>query len=115
MAKYNVKELRQKVLDSDDIKYDEVFVSEWDVTLPVKTLSTNEMKIVMKEQNDQIRLMILAVLHGCKTEDGEAVFDPKDLAKFEDGKAFSPITKVASKVLELSGFNEEAVKDAKKG
>ncbi len=43
------------------------------------------------------------------------MFDPKDLAKFEDGKAFSPITKVASKVLELSGFNEEAVKDAKNG
>lgn len=113
MTKFDVKALRDKVMASDDIKYDEVFVSEWDVTLPVKTLSSAEMKKVMKSQDDNIRMMILAVLYGCKTPEGEAVFEEKDLAKFETEKAFGPIAKVASKVLELSGFDEESVKESK--
>src|SRR5690625_4608759 len=106
--KFDVKALRDKVLNSDDIQYDEIYVKEWDVTLPVKTLSTSEMKEVMKYQDDQVRMMILAVLHGCKTEDGEEVFNKTDLAKFEKEKAFGPVTKVATKILEISGFNEEA-------
>ena len=113
MTKFDVKALRDKVMASDDIKFDEVFVPEWDVTLPVKTLSASEMKKVMKYQDDSIRMMILAVLYGCKTKEGEAVFDEKDLAQFEANKAFGPITKVATKVLELSGFDEETVKDSK--
>lgn len=113
MTKFDVKALREKVLASDDIKYDEVYVEEWDVTLPVKTLAGAEMKKVMKFQDDNIRMMILAVLYGCKTREGEAVFEEKDLAKFEADKAFGPIVKVAERVLELSGFNGEAVKDAK--
>lgn len=113
MTKFDVKALRDKVMASDDIKYDEVFVSEWDVTLPVKTLSSAEMKKVMKSQDDNIRMMILAVLYGCKTPEGEAVFEEKDLAQFETNKAFGPIAKVASKVLELSGFDEESVKESK--
>ena len=113
MAKFDVKELRQKVLASDDIKYGEVEVPEWEVTLPIKTLSSAEMKKVMKVQDDNIRMMILAVLYGCKTPEGESVFEERDLAHFEANKAFGPIMKVAEKVLELSGFDAEAVKDSK--
>lgn len=111
--KFDVKAIREKALNSDDIQYDSIYVSEWDVELPVKTLSTSEMKEVMKYQNDQMRMMVLAVLNGCKTEDNEAVFDRKDLAKFENEKAFGPIAKVATKILELSGFNDEAISEAK--
>jgi len=111
--KFDVKALRDKVLNSDDIKYDEVHISEWDVDLPVKTLSSSEMKKVMKYQDDNIRMMIFAVLYGCKTQAGESVFDEKDLAKFEADKAFGPIAKVAGKVMELSGFDAESVADAK--
>lgn len=111
--KFDVKALREKVINSDDIQYESLYVKEWDVELPVKTLSTSEMKKVMEAQDDNVRMMILAVLHGCKTEDGEAVFTGKDLAKFESEKAFGPVTKVATKILELSGFNETAVEEAK--
>lgn len=113
MTKYDVKALRDKVMASDDIKYDEVHVPQWDVDLPIKTLSASEMKKVMKTKDDNIRMMILAVLYGCKTPDGEAVFEEKDLAKFEAEKAFGPIMTVATAILDLSGFDEEAVKDAK--
>lgn len=113
MSKFDVKALREKVLASDDIKYDEVEVAEWGVTLPVKTLSSSEMKKVMKTKDDNIRMMILAILYGCKTPEGEAVFEEKDLAKFEAEKAFGPIMKVAQRVLELSGFDEDSVKESK--
>ena len=113
MAKFDVKALRQKVMTSDDIKHDEIYVSEWDATLPIRTLSSAEMKEVMKHKDDQIRMLILAVLHGCKTPEGEKVFEQTDLAKFEAEKAFGPVAKVARKVLDLSGMDGDEVEDAK--
>ncbi len=114
MAKqYDVKALRKQVLESDDIKYDEVYVEEWDVKLPVKTLSSKEMKEVTKHNSDSIRMAILAVLYGCATEEGERVFDLKDLAAFENDRAFKPLFTVSNKVLDMSGFNEKATDDAK--
>lgn len=112
-TKFDVKALREKVMTSDDIQYDEVYVSEWDVTLPVKTLSTADMKKVYAAKKDEIRMMILAVLYGCKTPDGEAVFQETDLAKFEDDKSFAAIAKVAERVFEISGEGEEQAKAAK--
>lgn len=114
MAKFNVSELRDKVLASDDIKFDEVYVKEWDVTLPVKTLSASEMKEVQKHDKDSIRMMIMAVLYGCKTSSGEAVFKKEDLAKFESEKSLGAIGKVAEKIMELSGMSEDTVQEAKK-
>lgn len=114
MAKqFDVKALREKVMSTDDIKYDSVYVKAWDAELPVKSLSSAEMKEVTKYREDPVRMMIVAVLNGCKTEDGEAVFQPTDLAKFEKEKAFAPIETVAEKILEMSGFDDESVADAK--
>lgn len=113
MAKFDVKALREKVLTTNEIQYDEVYVEEWDVTLPIKTLSAAELKEVTKYSSDNIRMMILALLHGCKTPEGEAVFLPTDLAQFETQKSVGPIAKVATRILEISGMGEDAVKDAK--
>lgn len=112
-AKFDVKALREKVLASNDIQYGEVFVEEWDVTLPVKTLSALEMKEVMKYQSDSVRMTIIALLKGCQTEEGEAVFTKTDLAQFENEKAFTPIMKVAERILEMSGFGSDSLQDAK--
>lgn len=112
-AKFDVKALREKVLATDDIKYDEVHVAEWDVTLPVKTLSASEMKEVMKYQKDTVRMTIIAMLYGCKTQDGEVVFSKEDLAVFESQKAFNPIMTVSEKILEMSGFGGESFAQAK--
>ncbi|WP_079516515.1 hypothetical protein [Rossellomorea marisflavi] len=113
MSKFDVKSLREKVMQSDDIQYDEIYVKEWDVTLPVKTLSANELKQVLKQKKDQLRLLSLAVIHGCKTEEGEAVFTSTDLATLEDRKSFGAIQRIAGKVLEMSGFDEGAEQEAK--
>lgn len=115
MAKFDVKAIREKVMASDDIQYDEVYVKEWDATLPVKTLASNELKQVTKYEKDSLRMLALAVIYGCKTEDGEAVFQEKDLAKLEAEKSFGAIRKLAERILEMSGFYEDAEKEAKNG
>lgn len=113
MSKFDVKAIRDKVMASDDIKYGEVYVSEWDVTLPVKTLASNELKKVMKYREDTVRMMNLAVIYGCKTEDGDSVFTEKDLAKLEAEKSFGAIQEIAAKILEMSGFYDKAESEAK--
>lgn len=113
MAKFDVKALREKVLSSDDIQHGEVYVKEWDVTLPVRTLASNELKQVMKYRKDELRMLNLAVIYGCKTKEGESVFEEKDLAKLEAEKSFGAIQKIAEKVLEMSGFYDKAEEDAK--
>lgn len=113
MSKYDVKALREKVMASDDIKFDEVYVEEWDVTLPIRTISPADLKKITQYQNDGIRSAILAVIYGCKTPEGEAVFTQTDLAKFENEKSFGPIMKVAEAIFEISGYSDNAVDEAK--
>lgn len=114
MSKFDVKALREQVMATDDIKYDEIYVKEWDVTLPIRTISSADLKKVMKYREDPIRMFTLAVIHGCKTEEGEQVFKETDLAKFENEKSFGAIQSIAEKVLELSGFGDDEVVEAKK-
>lgn len=113
MAKFDVKALRDKVMASDDVKYEEVYVEEWDVTLPVKTVTAAEMKKLQKYHDDPVRMAIMAILYGCKTKDGEAVFKETDLAKFENEKSLGAIYTVADKILEMSGMDDKAAKDGK--
>jgi hypothetical protein len=111
--KFDVKALRQKVLSSEDVIYESFHVKEWDADLPIKTLTAPEIKKLMKHKDDTVRMMILAVLYGCKTSDGEAVFEESDLAKFEADKSFGPISKIGKRIMEISGLNETADKEAK--
>ena len=113
MSKFNVKELREKVMSTDDVQYDTVYVKKWDVELPVRTLKGADLKKVMKHQDDPIRMTCLAVIYGCVTEDGEAVFTEKDLAAFESKKSFKAVSEVAKRIFELSGLDEKAVEEAK--
>lgn len=111
--KFDVKSLREKVMASDDIKYDEVPVKEWGVTMPVRTISPSDLKKVMKYKDDPIRMAALSVIYGCKTREGEAVFEDRDLAKLEAEKSFGAIQAISERVLELSGFGDKAVDEAK--
>jgi hypothetical protein len=114
MAKqFDVKALRQKVLTTDDVIYDSFYVEEWDAELPIKTLTAPELKKLMRFKDDEIRMTILAVLYGCKTKEGESVFEEDDLAKFEQDKAFGPIAKLGAKIMEISGLNQKAKQEAK--
>ena len=116
---FDVKALREKALQTDDIKNDTVYVEEWDAEFPVQSLKLADLKAVLtksknaKGETDETRLMALAVLYGCRTPQGERVFTDTDLAAFETGKAAKPIMTIGAKVLEISGFSKQAKDDAK--
>lgn len=113
MAQFDAKQLREKVMATDDVQHDSVYVKEWDVELPVRTLQGADLKQVMKFTDDPIRMTCLALIHGCVTPEGEKIFQPTDLAKFEDGKSFKAVTHVAKRIFELSGLDEGAADEAK--
>jgi len=111
--KFDVKALREKVLSTDDVVHDTFHVKEWDAELPIRTLAAQDLKKIMKHKGDEVRMAILAVLYGCKTPEGEAVFAETDLAKFEQEKAFGPVARLGAKIMEISGLSSNEVKEAK--
>lgn len=113
MAKFDVAVLRETVLASDDIVYDEVYVKEWDVTLPIRTIPSKDLKKLTKYSEDPVRVAVLAVIYGCKTPEGESVFKETDLAKMEEDKSFGAIQTVAEAVMNISGYSDKAVVEAK--
>lgn len=110
---FDIKALREKVMASDDVIYDTVYVQAWDVELPVRTLMGADLKKVMKYKDDPIRMTCLALIYGTMTEDGERVFAETDLAKFEADKSFKAVAAVAKRIFEISGLDESAAAEAK--
>lgn len=121
MSQFDVKKLREKALQSDDIKNDIIYIEEWDAEFPVQSLRTKDLKSVLQqsktgngEQRDEVRMACLAVLYGCRTPDGSAIFTREDLAAFEEQKAAAPLMKISAKIMEISGFTDKkAVQEAK--
>src|SRR5690606_22441453 len=110
--KFDVKALREKVLATDDIQHDESYIEEWDVTLPIRTISSANLEEIIKYRDDRIRFATLAVSYGCVTEDDEQVFKETDLAKVAQEKYFGVIQRIAERALELSGFSDKEVDEA---
>ncbi|GMK47655.1 hypothetical protein PghCCS26_47850 [Paenibacillus glycanilyticus] len=120
-TKFDVKALRDKALQTDDIKNGSVYVEEWDADFPVRSLTGKGLKDVLtksknaKGERDEIRMSLLAAIVGCADETGARVFDDTDLAVFEsDSKSAAPILKIGKAVLDLSALGNNAQTDAKK-
>lgn len=117
---FDVKQLRKKALESDAVINDTIYVSDWDAHYPVQSLRARDLKEVFQKsknangKTDEIRLMCLAVLHGCRTPEGERIFTDEDLAKFETELAARPIMEIGAKIMEISGTSEKDVNSAKK-
>lgn len=118
---FDVKALRERALQADDIKRGTIYVEEWEAEFPVRSLSGKGLKEVMnksknaKGDRDEIRMSILAAIHGCADETDQYVFTSQDLAVFEsDTKSAAPILKIGKAVLELSKFTDSATDEAKK-
>jgi hypothetical protein len=120
MSQFDVKALRQKALDSDDIKNDVVYVEEWDAEFPVQSLRAKDLKAVLTHsktgkdnERDEVRMACLAVLYGCRTPEGTPIFTREDLAVFEEKKSARPIMTISAKIMEISGFSDKAKAEVK--
>lgn len=113
-----VSNLRQKILEAKDIKRETIHIPEWGVELLLKGLSGTKRGRLVKTCTDRQgnvdyeKLQPLLVLNGAydpETED--LVFGDADRDALGE-KNSGVIERIAQKISELSGFNQQALDQA---
>ena len=127
MSKFNVKEIRKKVLETDDRVFGTVEVDEWDgVEIPFISLTMRERRRIREKsikmlddgtpKVDSEQMEIQAFIEACKDHDTEEkIFSQGDVEALWD-KNSNAISKVANKILNTSDMEksgEEKVEEAK--
>lgn len=109
------QDLRAKILAQPDLKTVDVEVSEWGMTLKVRSLTATERSGFERSmnfdpqgnprnlENLQTRLAVLTVVNG----DGERVFTDDDVEALA-GKHAGALQKIFNAAAELNGLTKEA-------
>ena len=107
----------ESILAAEDFKYAEVDCPEWGGTVRVGSLSGGQRAQITQRVNDKQldELDELLAVMACVDEDGSRIFTNKDIASLKK-KSAAVVTRIAKKVLEISGIGNEAgeVDEAKK-
>ena len=107
----------ESILAAEDFKYAEVECPEWGGTVRVRSLSGGQRAQITQRVNDKQldELDELLTVMACVDEDGSRIFTNKDIASLKK-KSAAVVTRIAKKVLEISGIGNEAgeVDEAKK-
>jgi len=122
--KLNASELRTKILEASDIKKEKMFIPEWDVEILVTAMSLQDRKRLRESaarsgkmvpgaggevsfaDMDPEQLEVAILINNVKDLDGNPVFTKEDAAELMK-KNSAITTRIASKVLELSGMTPE--------
>jgi len=120
--KLNAGELRNKILSSNDIKTEKMYVPEWDVEILITSMTLAERKKLRESSSSKMtadgtfadmdpeQLEAGILISNIKDLDGNPIFTKEDAAELMK-KNSAVTTKIASKVLELSGMSSEARKE----
>ena len=110
--------LRDLILQSADIKSENLSVPQWGVELNVKTMTAVERsrlvasctsKVDGEDKVDMEKMYPLLIVAAVfDPETGEKVFTLEDVSALQD-KSAAAIELVASKVMEMSGMTKDAV------
>ena len=107
----------ESILAAEDFKYAEVECPEWGGTVRVRSLSGGQRAQITQRVNDKQldELDELLAVMACVDEDGSRIFTNKDIVSLKK-KSAAVVTRIAKKVLEISGIGNEAgeVDEAKK-
>jgi hypothetical protein len=118
--------IRDKILQANDLKTEQVRVDEWDVTLTIRTLSGKErdafeasmVKISKTGQAKQdianIRARLVALVVIDPDDNNLPVFTEADIPEL-GGKSALALDKVFSAAQRLNGFTKEDVEELAKG
>ena len=114
MGKYLTAE---SILAAEDFKYADLEIPEWGGLVRIRSLSGGQRSIInqrVQEKNTE-DLEELLVVMACVNEDGGRIFTNQDIPALKK-KANSAITRIAKKIMEISGIGNEAaeIEDAKK-
>lgn len=113
--------IRDKILAAQDIKSEQLYVSDWDVTLEVRGMTGQQRGAFLTEVIDAKtgkmdfakmypQLVIMTVFD---PETGDAVFKGGDLDAIA-GKSGAVLEQIAQVAQRLSGLNPEATGEAEK-
>lgn len=121
---------REQILGAEDIVTETVPVPEWGAALGfddpqeaevgIKTLDAEEyldMGFDLRDLEDEDRMKTtfpLLVAAGCIDEDGNQLFQPDD-AKLLAKKSFGPISRIATRIMEISGLTDESEGEGDEG
>ncbi len=113
--------LRDRILQTKDIKSNIITVEQWGVDLDVRTMTAGERSSMVNsctkpdgtvDLEKMYPLLIIAAVYDPET--GAKVFTADDVAALQD-KSASAVEFVAQKVMETSGMNPKAVDEEGKG
>lgn len=117
----DLQAIRQAVLDNDDRVFETIEVPEWGVTLPLISLSMEKRRNIRKaatksrpgkggqmvRETDAELLEIMFFIEGVRDHKTENQIFTKGDAKALEKKNSGAISRVASKIMEMSGLNAE--------
>lgn len=107
--------IRDKILNSKDVKTEIVKVKEWDVEVEVRgMISGDRLKMVSECTNTKTGKVDMSKMYNtmilkCTYEPGtdNKIFQPGDMNMLS-AKASAPIETIAKAIMKLSGFDEES-------
>ena len=100
------KDLKLRLVKGADLKFEDVYVPEWDATVRVRALTAREMLARSEAMNDPARSredIFAIVAAAVVTEDGEAILDVETVA----ARPFDIVNRIATVSLRLSGLTEK--------
>ncbi len=105
-------DIRQKILQADDLEERTINIPEWDVQVLVRAMTAEQrLSLVgLKDAEFQYNIIMLCVLD---PKTGQAIFKKEDLPQLAL-KASKPINDLTNIALDLSGLGEDALEEAEK-
>lgn len=107
----------ESILKAEDFSYAELEIPEWGGSVRLRSLSGGQRSIINQrvQARDLENLEEMLTVMGCVDEDGNRIFTNKDIDALKK-KSNAPITRIAKKIMEISGIGTEtaAVDEAKK-
>ena len=103
------------VLNADDFQYADVDCPEWGGSVRVRGLTAGERSSVARKikANDQQDLEVTVVIFVTVDQNGDRLFSKNDRDQLKQ-KSNNVITRIAKRILELSGGDEDSVAEAQK-
>ena len=105
----------RSVLSADDFQYADVDCPEWGGSVRVRGLTAGERSSVQRKikVNDQQDLEVTVVIFGTVDQNGDRLFTKNDRDQLKQ-KSNAVITRIAKRILELSGGDDESVSETQK-
>lgn len=115
-----MSKLREKILNSQDIKQQLVHVPEWESDILVKSMTGKERSLLFSTAIDakgkldfEKAYPIILIATAYDPETGEKVFGPADMEQLNTKNA-AAMERVAKVAMKLSGLDADAVERAEK-